>query len=378
MMQKVLKNNLENRSLHRICLISVAAAILVSSALAASNDRRRQRLMENSKKAMAAADPFMGDWRGEWTTNGGADYGQLAAQVIALGKGKYRAVIHEQFDMPGPPIGVLEGTIEGDSLRLAGPVEYMGARVGVHATIGPDEFSGKFKGDDPDGREITGVIEFEKFFRASPTLGARAPADAVILFDGRNSDSWKYANKPNTVKVEWKRLRPGAMEVTRGKGSIITKQQFTDFKLHLEFRTPFKPDARGQGRGNSGVYMQGRYEVQILDSYGLEGRNNECGGIYGVAAPWVNMCLPPLVWQTYDITFRAPQFDDAGNRTRKALMTVVHNGVKIHDKVEVPTPTTAAPDSNVTRPGGIYLQDHGNPVQFRNIWLVELPGEDSL
>jgi len=103
MMQKVLKNNLENRSLHRICLISVAAAILVSSALAASNDRRRQRLMENSKKAMAAADPFMGDWRGEWTTNGGADYGQLAAQVIALGKGKYRAVIHEQFDMPGPP-----------------------------------------------------------------------------------------------------------------------------------------------------------------------------------------------------------------------------------------------------------------------------------
>ncbi|UCG46684.1 MAG: DUF1080 domain-containing protein [Phycisphaerales bacterium] len=378
MTQKAGSTSTENPLLTRICLVSaLAAAIFVCSALAASNDRRRQRLIDNSKKAMAAADPFMGDWRGEWTTDGGADYGQLAAHVIALGKGQYRAVIQEQFDMPGPPIGVLEGALEGDSVRLAGPVEYMGARVGVYAKIAPDQFKGTFKGDDPDGREITGVIDFEKFFRASKTLGAKPPADAVVLFDGKNFDSWKYANKPDNVKVEWKLLRPGAMEVTRGKGSIITRQQFSDFKLHVEFRTPFKPDARGQGRGNSGVYMQGRYEVQILDSYGLEGRNNECGGIYGVAAPWVNMCAPPLAWQTYDITFRAPRFDAAGNRTQKALMTVVHNGVEIHENVPIPNPTAAAPDRNVTRPGGIYLQDHGNPVQYRNIWLVELPREDS-
>ncbi len=378
MTQKPATTGTHNFSATRFCLISAAAAaILASAALGAPKDRRRQRLIDDSKKAMAAADPFMGDWRGEWTTNGGADYGQLAVHVIALGKRQYRAVIHEQFDMPGPPIGLLEGAIEGDSVRLAGPVEYMGARVGVNAEITPDQFKGEFKGDDPDGREITGVIELEKCFRASKTLGAKPPADAVILFNGRNFDAWKYANKPENVKVEWKLLRPGAMEVTQGKGSIITKQQFTDFKLHVEFRTPFKPDARGQGRGNSGVYMQGRYEVQVLDSYGLEGRNNECGGIYGVAEPWINMCAPPLAWQTYDITFRAPQFDDAGNRTRKALMTVVHNGVKIHENVPVPNPTTAAPDRNVTRPGGIYLQNHGNPVRFRNIWLVELPRQDA-
>jgi hypothetical protein len=163
------------------------------------------------------------------------------------------------------------------------------------------------------------------------------------------------------------------MEVKPGTGSIITKKEFMDLKLHLEFRTPFMPEARGQGRGNSGVYLQGRYEVQILDSYGLQGLDNECGGIYRVAAPRVNMCAPPMQWQTYDITFRAPRFDQAGNKKSDACLTVLHNGVQIHNEVKAPTPTTAAPDSNITKPGGIYLQDHGNLVQFRNIWLVEQP-----
>ena len=127
------------------------------------------------------------------------------------------------------------------------------------------------------------------------------------------------------------------------------------------------PEARGQGRGNSGVYLQGRYEVQVLDSYGLEGKDNECGGIYKVGAPLVNMCAPPMQWQTYDITFHAPKSESAG-----ATVTVVHNGVTIHNDLIIPKPTGGALDSNVTEPGGIYLQDHGNPVQFRNIWLVEL------
>jgi hypothetical protein len=133
------------------------------------------------------------------------------------------------------------------------------------------------------------------------------------------------------------------------------------------------PEARGQGRGNSGVYLQGRYEVQVLDSYGLEGLDNECGGIYQVAAPLVNMCAPPMQWQTYDITFRALLFDQAGNKKSDPCLTVIHNGVKIHDQVNVPGSTTAALGGNATKPGGIYLQDHGNLVQFRNIWLVELP-----
>jgi len=172
--------------------------------------------------------------------------------------------------------------------------------------------------------------------------------------------------------VQWK-LAGGAMEVKPGSGSIITRKGFADVKLHLEFRTPFMPEARGQGRGNSGVYLQGRYEVQVLDSYGLEGRDNECGGIYSVAPPLVNMCAPPTQWQTYDITFRVPRFDSTGKKKQDAYMTVIHNGVKIHNNVKVSKATTAAPGRGVTQRGGIYLQNHGNRVQYRNIWLVELP-----
>jgi hypothetical protein len=120
------------------------------------------------------------------------------------------------------------------------------------------------------------------------------------------------------------------------------------------------------------VYLQGRYEVQVLDSYGLEGKDNECGGIYKVGAPIVNMCAPPMQWQTYDITFYAPRFDNAGKKTKDAYVTVVHNGVTIHDEKIIPKLTGGALDGNVAEPGGIYLQDHSNPVQFRNIWLVEL------
>jgi len=161
------------------------------------------------------------------------------------------------------------------------------------------------------------------------------------------------------------------MEIRPGSGSIATKRKFKDFKLHVEFRTPFMPEARGQGRGNSGVYLQNRYEIQVLDSYGLKGADNECGGIYKVGVPMVNMCLPPMQWQTYDITFQAPRFGSSGNQETDAVVTVVHNGVTIHDQRKLPGPTGGALDNNISEPGGIYLQDHGNPVQFRNIWLVE-------
>src|SRR5690606_10766687 len=131
---------------------------------------------------------------------------------------------------------------------------------------------------------------------------------------------------------------------------------FGDHKIHIEFLLPYKPEARGQGRGNSGIYLQGRYEVQMLDSFGLEGRDNECGGIYSVAKPKVNMCLPPLVWQTYDIDFTAARYDAEGKKTANARITVHHNGVLIHDDIELPHATTASRLKEGPEDGPIYLQ----------------------
>ena len=153
------------------------------------------------------------------------------------------------------------------------------------------------------------------------------------------------------------------------QGNIITRQTFDgDFKLHVEFRVPYMPDKMGQARGNSGVYVQGRYEVQVLDSYGLESKNNDCGGIYTVAAPLVNACKAPTVWQSYDIEYTSPKYED-GKKVEGARLTVYHNGVKIHDNVEFPKecPGGQKEDAN---PGPFQLQDHGDPVNYRNIWVV--------
>ncbi|MEA3224372.1 MAG: DUF1080 domain-containing protein [Planctomycetota bacterium] len=315
-----------------------------------------------AEKSVSSADPFMGDWQGEWQLDDGADSGPLVAQVIALGKGKYRAVFFDEFDTRSEALAVLNDEVEDEKASFAGQADSAGGELDIKANIGGDKFVGSFKGWD-----FSGKFELSRAIRVSPAMGAKPPAGAIVLFNGKNFRQWKHTpskKKPVAGKVQWS-LKKGAMEVKARTGSIVTKKKFTDFKLHIEFRTPFMPDKRGQARGNSGVYLQGRYEVQVLDSYGLEGKDNECGGIYKVGPPLVNMCAPPMQWQTYDITFHAPK---AGNPART---TVVHNGVTIHDEMELKL-TGGRLDSNINEPGGIYLQDHGNPMQFRNIWLVEL------
>jgi hypothetical protein len=194
--------------------------------------------------------------------------------------------------------------------------------------------------------------------------------DVFFPPEQQDGDWQELAFSPVDNSVKWK-LNDGIMEVLPGSGSLVSKQKFTDFFLHIEFRTPFMPDQTGQKRGNSGVYLQGRYEVQVLDSYGLEGADNECGGIYKVARPRVNMCAPPLQWQTYDITFTAARFDTGGIKVTPARITVIHNGIPIHENLILPGPTGGALDQNENKAGGIMLQDHGNLVQFRNIWVVE-------
>jgi hypothetical protein len=193
------------------------------------------------------------------------------------------------------------------------------------------------------------------------------PSGAVVLFDGKSLDGWVYRN--GGAEAKWKLLEGGVMQVQGG--DILTKEKFGGrFKLHVEFRVPYEPTQKGQGRGNSGVYVQGRYEVQVLDSYGLESKDNDCGAIYTIAAPSVNACKAPTVWQSYDIEFTAPKCED-GKKVEPGRMTVYHNGVKIHDDVKLTKDnTTSGLGGDVCAPGPILLQDHGHPVQFRNIWLV--------
>jgi hypothetical protein len=303
-------------------------------------------------------DAVMGDWQGHRVTSKGVVV-PITAQAIALGQKNYRFVPITPSHQPDPSMRPVDVIQDGD--RLLAP-----SNQGWEIKCSNGVISAVTKTDQVLSLELRRKLDL------SPALGAKPPSGAVVLFDGTTLDGWQQRDaKLRTGPVGWK-VSDGVVEVTPGTGDIITKRSFSDFQMHVEFRTPFMPEAQGQARGNSGVYLQGRYEVQVLDSYGLKGEDNECGGIYKVAAPSVNMCAPPGQWQTYDITFHAPRFDAAGTKTKDALLSVRHNGVVIHKDLVVPGPTGGAVEDDVKLPNGILLQDHGNLVQYRNIWLVEL------
>jgi hypothetical protein len=196
------------------------------------------------------------------------------------------------------------------------------------------------------------------------TLGARPPEGAIVLLgdkfegwvkkDGKTPASWPFADGILTV----------------GRGDIMTRKTFGSFELHVEFNVPYMPHARGQGRGNSGVYLTGNHELQVLDSYGLKSKDNDCGAIYKQVAPAVNACKPPLQWQTYDVIFHKAEIRD-GKITKKARVTVSQNGIKIIDDAEI-SPTPGGAGIPEGQDGPILLQDHGNPVEYRNIWIKPL------
>ncbi len=267
----------------------------------------------------------------------------LGAQVIALGDGKFRLILY--------PGGLPGAGYDGEEKR-----QYDGARNGDTVT-----FTGGTTAKSISNGKLTFSREGRQFsidrtIRKSPTLGANPPEEAIVLFNGKSPENFK----------------PGRMTedglLMHGANSI---KKFQSHKLHIEFRLPYEPTKRGQGRGNSGCYLQARYEVQMLDSFGLAGKHNECGGIYTIKDPDVNMCLPPLQWQTYDIDFTAAKFNSEGKKTESARITVRHNGVLIHDNVELTKRTTASPLAEGPESGFLHLQDHGNPVRYRNIWVVE-------
>lgn len=201
----------------------------------------------------------------------------------------------------------------------------------------------------------------------------RAPADAIVLFDGKDLSQWR--SQKDGGPAPWK-VESGYMEVVAGSGGIQTAAGFGDCQLHVEWATPAPPRGSGQDRGNSGVFLMGQYEVQVLDSYGnTTYPDGQAAALYGQYPPLVNASRPPGQWQTYDIVFRAPRFDAAGQLVRPARVTVIHNGVLVQDARELTGPT-----AHKARPAykphaaklPLGLQDHDHAVRYRNIWIREL------
>ena len=301
--------------------------------------------------------PFQGEYSGELTYDGQTL--KLGVQVIALGDGMFDAVAYP-------------GGLPGDGWMPPNKIVGKGTRTGTGAdarvTLEGVDWGGiTRKGEIRDGAVIaiaddgSPVAKLPKLVRASPTLGQQPPPGAVVLFDGPGP-----AVEADTLES------PRSTEDGLLMEGVTSRGTFGDGIWHIEFCLPYQPQDRGQGRGNSGAYVQGCYEVQMLDSFGLEGKNNDCGGIYSVAAPSVNMCLPPLSWQTYDIEFTAPRFDGE-KKIANPRMTVRHNGVVIQDNVEVPNLTPGGPQKQEQSTGPLHLQNHGNPVRYRNIWFLPKP-----
>ena len=324
--------------------------------------------------AQNTVDPFMGDWEGSVSRNGPKQ--SVSVYMIPLGKGRYEARFVADFQERGPCLFRLRGVIRDGQFRFVDDIPFDVGRITDTTDKGVVLAASLWSGELADnsvqgslaGREV-GHFELRKTQRVSPDLGKRPPAGAVVLFDGSNFDQWQSGNPGQTVA--WKLLPDAVMEVAKG-GNIVSKEKFDDHQIHLEFRLPYMPDSFGQKRANSGVYVQGRYELQVLDSYGLEGFDNECGGVYQICPPLVNMCAPPLQWQSYDITFHSAKRGDDGKKSANARITVVHNGVVIHDNYELPRTTPGGVNEKEGEPEGLLLQDHGDPVQYRNIWVKRL------
>ncbi len=288
---------------------------------------------------------LQGEYVGTIHTNDGEV--RVGVQVIAMGKKQFHTVAYL-------------GGLPGDGWTGEQKFETDGVMQDGHVTVTSERAVATIRDGTLTARDLDGyeIGQLKKVERKSPTLGKRPPEGATVLFDGKSADAFQGGRMTDDGL-----LMQGA----------TSQKKFGDQQVHVEFRLPYQPEDRGQARGNSGIYLQGRYEVQMLDSFGLSGEDNECGGIYTVRRPDVNMCYPPLSWQTYDIEFKAARYDAGGKLIAKPRMTVYHNGKLIHKDVELPSdkPTRAAPVPAGPSPGPVYLQDHGCPVRYRNIWVVE-------
>jgi hypothetical protein len=334
---------------------------ILSCSMLLGQDSKGKKVEKTHAFYQAVPDSLRGDWQGD---------GNYVAQVIRAGdkkmtvndmvpdandEGKYIANVFHKFDITNDkPILILEGIVSGETITFSGD--------GWAGTIA----GGHFKAHK-------GIEKFDLLHtaRTPPTLGAKPPAGAVVLFDGTNMDAWaKKAGKEWTKEdgpSPWKLVEASVMEVVPGADCIITHKWFGDFKLHLEFRNLGGPT-------NSGVYLQTRYELNINEIYGNP-KGNPCAGFDNctekTANPGIRCSRPPLEWQTMDIEFHAPRFGADGNKIASARATNYFNGILIYNNQELDPPGLSAARLGEAPTGPIMLQEHGMPLQFRNIWAVE-------
>jgi len=360
----------------RIMPLAIVLGVAVLFVGPADADKKTDKKVEKKKAKEVwtdAADPTLPidfKYQGEYVAD------DIGCQVIALGGGALQGVMFKK-GLPGAgwngkDRALMDGKLEGDKVVLTAatgkrkylaqsPLEF--SATAKFPPAGHIAFNGTIIGDTmsvigmDSGKEFK--VELKKATRKSPTLGAKAPEGAVVLFDGTNKDQWNGG-----------RLDKATGLLNTDGNDMTTKRKFSSYTAHVEFLLPFRPLARGQGRGNSGFYQIDLYEVQILDSFGLEGKNNECGGIYSRVDCKVNACLPPLQWQTYDVDF-TNAVREGDKLAKKSRITVRLNGIVVHDDVEIPGVTGGARMEPEGTPGVLRLQGHGNPLQFRNIWVVE-------
>jgi hypothetical protein len=338
-----------------LCAGLLAAGILLAagSTGTSAEDKKDAKAQPKKKERIAVADPrkaaadpdfaIQGEYEGTLNFKGKGE--KVGVQVIANGQGAFT-------------VKALRGGLPGAGWDQKGVETFTAKRGDSGATISADgQPAGTIANGKLELKHKGGTLTAARVERKSKTLGEKPPPGAAVLFGGAD-DVKKWDGGKVTEVSDGKFLGVGE----------TSKEKFGAFKTHVEFRLAWMPNGTGQGRSNSGVYLQNRYECQVLDSFGLKGENNECGGIYTQHKPLVNMCLPPMQWQTYDIEFTPAQFEN-GKKTKNARATIYHNGVKIHDDVEFPKETPGG-QKETDAPGPFQLQNHGDPVVYRNIWVV--------
>jgi len=336
----------------------------------------------NDGRWIDAADPTIpvdARYQGEYvgTLDGG---GKLGGQVVSLGSGVFQAVLYPGglpgAGWDGKNRSIMDGRLKGNGVSFtaaSGTRQHVAATRGREKTPSSTRVSLVTKFPPPGHKPCTARIAGNKMhgmadgtpftltrtIRKSPTLGQKPPPGAIVLFDGSDMKEWTGGS----INKKFATLMPQPRD-------LMSRRSFNNYTIHLEFMLPYQPAYRSQDRGNSGFYQVHDYEIQVLDSFAMDGAHNECGGIYSHKGSDVNMCLPPLAWQTFDVEFTNSVAKN-GKKLKNAVITVRHNGVLIHDRFAIPGKSKyGVRKSPEGSPGPIKLQNHREPLQYRNIWIL--------